>query len=148
LSCASWSAIEPRCRFHERSTATVVGSMSMTRGLHLFVGPSCSTPFLPLTRTMLTDRRTLIVPASKSMSRHLSASDSPRRMQGVAAVGGGDAGGADPALFGIPGSWCRRLPVRYPVIRSGRGHRGAHRAGCAAAARGDPERDDAAGPCG
>src|SRR5215471_2679857 len=50
------------------------------------------------------------------------------------------------AIFGISGSWWRRLPVRCLVIWSGRGHRGVHRAGRAAPARGDPERDDAAGP--
>ena len=42
--------------------------------------PLPRTPLLPLTRTMPTDRRTLIVAASRSMSRQRSASSSPRRM--------------------------------------------------------------------
>ena len=66
LSWASWSASDPRSRFHARRIATVAGSMSTTRGLAVLVSPSLICRACPFCLMTPTDRRTLTVPASRT----------------------------------------------------------------------------------
>lgn len=80
-SRASDRASSPRSRFPARSTATVPGSMSITRwDLPVLVAPSRYSAPPPALQTSPAERRMAIVPAFRSRSRQSSAGSSPRRI--------------------------------------------------------------------